>query len=252
MIDGIRFIDANVLVGPRVRVYPHRDDSVAGLLRQMDRAGIDEAYVTHAACVEYDPVEGNARLMREIEGEQRLRPVWALVPASSGETPPPGDVLAAVREADVRMVRFYPGRHNFAFEEWNVGDWLDLLAEHRVPVMFDLADFANWSALHRTAESRPELPVILSRTSYRIDRQVFRLMERLPNVYLETSWYKPHLGFERVVSRLGKERLLFGSAMTEFAPAPAVASVLRADLPREAQCSIAGGNIERLVAGVNW
>jgi len=150
------------------------------------------------------------------------------------------------------MARFYPGRHSFAFEEWNVGDWLDLLAEHRVPVMFDLADFANWSALHRTAESRPELPVILSRTSYRIDRQVFRLMERLPNVYLETSWYKPHLGFERVVSRLGKRRLLFGSGMTEFAPAPAVASVMRADLTKEAKRSVAGGNIERLIGEVAW
>jgi len=252
MINGIRFLDSNVLAGPRVRPFPHRDDSVAGLLRRMDRAGIDGAYVTHASCLEYDPVEGNARLMHEIAGESRLQPVWVLVPGSSGETPPPAEVIDAMREAGVRMARFYPGRHFFSFEEWNVGDWLDLLAEHRVPVMIDLMDFMNWDAVHSAAAPRPQLPVILCRTSYRIDREVFRLMERAANVHLETSLYKNHLGIERVVERFGPARLVFGSAMTEMAAAPAVSGVMRAGIPEDSKRSVAGGNLERLIAGVSW
>jgi predicted TIM-barrel fold metal-dependent hydrolase len=218
----------------------------------MDRFGIEKAYVTHAACLEYDPVVGNNRLLREIEGEDRLRPVWALVPAGSGEMPPPNKTIRAMREAGVRMIRFYPGRHNFAFEEWNVGDWLDTLAEHRIPVMFDLMDFMNWNAFYSAGESRTDLPIILSRTSYRIDRELFRLMERLPNVRVETSTYKPHLGVERMVSRFGERRLIFGSSMTEFCPVPAMAGVTRADISPDAKQAIAAENLERLIAEVRW
>lgn len=252
MVSGIRFVDGSVIVGPRVRPFPHRDDSVAGLLRQMDRCGIDAAYVSHASCLEYDPQEGNARLMQEIGRETRLRPVWVLVPASSGEMAPPRETLPALRDGDIRLVRFFPGRHNFPFTEWNLGDWFDLLAERRVPVMLDLGDVGSMDPVYRLAEPRPHLPVILSKISYRPDRGLFRLMERLPNLHIETSTYKPHLGIERMVTRFGEGRLVFGSSMTEFSPGPALAAVMRADIPLPAKRAIAGANLERLTGAVQW
>lgn len=252
MAEPLKFIDVNVVAGSDVRPYPYRKDNIEDLPGELERCGIEAAYVAHRHCLTYDVLEGNRELMREISDYPSLRPVWVLVPLATDEFPPVSVMVQAMRDADVRMVRFYPGRHKYSFSDWNLGDWLDVLAEHRIPVQIDWSDFGNWDALHSVISRRPGLPWILSNVGYREERNVVRSMEVLKNLHMDFCWYKVHFGLERLVDRVGHERLLYGSNLTEWSPGPAMAAVARAVLPDEAKAAIAGGNVERLTGAVQW
>src|SRR6476646_7871689 len=73
-------LDVNTFVG----AYPFRKvpgTSPDGLLRSMDRAGIDQAWVSHLPSVFWrDPAEGNAWLVDMAAQEKRFRPIAAVHP----------------------------------------------------------------------------------------------------------------------------------------------------------------------------
>ena len=77
-------IDVSAFVGP----YPFRHVAHATqewLLAQMDRLGIDEAWVGHLPSFLYrDPGAGNAALLAAVSSESRLRPVPAVHPGLPG------------------------------------------------------------------------------------------------------------------------------------------------------------------------
>ena len=77
-------IDVSTFVGP----YPFRHlakATPAWLLAQMDRVGIDEAWVGHLPSFLYrDPGPGNAALLAAVSSEPRLRPVPAVHPGLPG------------------------------------------------------------------------------------------------------------------------------------------------------------------------
>ncbi len=77
-------IDVNAFVG----AYPFRrvpGASVEGLLRAMDRTGIDAAWVSHLPSLFWrDPMEGNAWLYHAAASTDRLRPVPAVHPGLVG------------------------------------------------------------------------------------------------------------------------------------------------------------------------
>jgi len=75
-------------------------------------------------------------------------------------------------------------------------------------------------------------------------------MDKAPNLYIETSAYKPFFGLQEFVKRFGAERLVFGSGMPAIDPAASVSVVTWSGLPKEQQELIAHGNIERLLEEV--
>lgn len=252
MVEKLKFVDVNVVGGTDTEPYPHRKDRIEDLPGELERCGIEAAYVAHRHALIYDIAEGNRSLLREIAGKERLRPAWVLTPAGTAELPDVDADLAVLRENRVQLVRFYPGRHKYAFTEWCLGEWLDALAQLRMPAMLDFADSGNWEAIHRVVSSRSDLPWIVSNVNYREERNITRMLDVLPNLHLEICWYKVHLGMERLVNRFGHDRILFGSNLTEWSPGPAMAAVVKARISGEAKAAIAGGNIERLTGAVTW
>lgn len=245
---ALKFIDCNVIYGRRTAPIPRRDETPGGVLRCMDRCGIETAYVTNLLSLEYDPQTGNMQLLKDVRPHSRLKPVWTLLPSGSGEMGNPETLLRRMGDEGVRIARLYPGRHNFVFSEWNLGDLLDALAGKRVPLMIDLRDMGDLDAVYRLTHKHPNLPVILVGAGYRIDRSLIRLLESVSSLYLEISTYKVHLGIERVFEHIGPGRIVFGSGMTPLNAGAAVAMILRADVPEEERKGMAGGTLEKLVS----
>ena len=110
----MRLFDANCFLGRRsVHTALGQPVTAEELLAEMDRLGVAEALVTHAMAVDGHPRDGNERLLREIAPFPRLHPCWVLLP-SSGEMPPPAELVARMRDAGVRAARLCPARHRYA------------------------------------------------------------------------------------------------------------------------------------------
>jgi predicted TIM-barrel fold metal-dependent hydrolase len=65
-----------------------------------------------------------------------------------------------------------------------------------------------------------------------------------------SSTYSVHEGLPELVANFGSGRFVWGSAYPEAEGGASVAILTYANIPDEARCAIAHGNIERLLAEV--
>ena len=244
----LTYFDCNCSVG-RVR-YPHLTDipDVAGLIREMDAAGIEEALVYHSVAQEADPVLGNGLLTEEIKGIDRLHPVWVVIPHHTGEMPKPKKLVKDMEKHKVRAVKMYPtkNQHGFSLEEWCAGKLLAALEEARLPLMLDI-EVVWWEEIARLLKTYPKLPVIVVDANYRHNRFAYPLYEKYGNLYIELS---RHLGagqLEDVVGKFGSRPLLFGTNMPRYSGTACVSFLTYADISRKDKQAIAGGNLRKLL-----
>lgn len=244
------------MIGPTRTPQPGAPDSVPALLKEMDRLGIEEALVYHSLARYCSAAEGNAALMREIQGQDRLHPCWVLVPHHAGEMPPPHDLVKQMADAGVRAARVFPDEHLFFIEPWCFGETLAALAEARIPLFVDWGKqhwseaLRGWPAVREVLESFPGLPVVAVREGMAIDRVVGALLERYPGLSLDTSYYMGHRALDTFVSRHGGARLLFGTGMPFYDPSEPIGMLLASDLSADALHSVAGDNLRRMLAAV--
>lgn len=227
--------------------------TAAGLLAEMDRVGIDEALVYHGMAVDGFPPEGNERLLREIAGQPRLHPCWVLLP-STGELPPPKDLVAQMQARGVRAARMNPLRHRYLFTQANVGDLLAALAMARIPLWIDFEmthwaeEKTDWRSLADLCERHPELPLVVVGEGMAAPRRLFPIWERHPNLHLETTYYQVHQGLSEIAARFGADRLLFGSGLPVRAAGAPLTQLRHDFLSDTDRAAIGGGNLRNLLA----
>ncbi len=249
----VPLFDANVLLGPLPRRPPGAPKDVPELLATMDQFGISRALVTHTYAKWHDPTEGNARLMREVAGEPRLAPCWVVLPAATGEVPPEGEQVERLLDAGARAARLCPAAHRLSLEPWEVDPLLAALAARRVPLLLD-CDNAHWSEarpwrfIEYAARAYPSLPLVLLREPQANLRTLLALLERCPNVIVETSYFQAHDGIALLAERFGAHRLVFGTGLPVFDPGLPVAGLMYAGLPPEALAAVAGETLAQLLA----
>lgn len=228
------------------------------LLGEMDRLGIAGAMTYHALAHEHAPAVGNAELVRELEGHDRLCPVWVVMPPHTGELPPPDELLAQMLAAGVRMARMFPSSvmdgHRFSLADWCCGDLLSALEEARMPLAIDFTLFRRgeppWDDIYRVSTSHPDLPLILIDVQGRNNRTLYPLLERFENLYIQTAGFNVHDGLEDVARRFGAGRLLYGSGYPVQSMGGARLHVSHALLDDTEKAAIASGNLRRLLDGV--
>ena len=248
-----QLFDANCMLGRRSIHTPLEVPTTAAeLLAEMDRLGIAEALVYHAMALDGHPAEGNARLMREIEGHPRLHPCWVLLP-STGEMPPPHELVAQMKAQGVRAARLFPVRHRFQITQANIGDLLAELETARIPIFVDFGMIAwsevctDWRSLDDLCAWYPALPFIVVGEGMGAPRRLFPMWPKHHTLSLETSYYQTHQGLSEIARRFGPERLLFGTQMPLRAPGPPL-TLLRYDfLSEEDRATIGGGTLRGLL-----
>jgi predicted TIM-barrel fold metal-dependent hydrolase len=244
----IRFFDCNASVGRTG--YPHLLDipDAAGLEREMEIAGIEEALVYHLAARDAHPPLGNALLEKEIAGRANLYPVWVVLPHHTGEMPYPDELIGRMREKNVKAVRLYPSRaqQGFSVAEWCAGQLLDALDAARLPLLLDI-EIVSWEEVFDLLKRYTRLPLVVANCSYRHNRFLYPLWERFDNLFVETSRFVGGGSVEDVVRRFGPGRLLFGTNMPQYTGTAVVARITYADIAWEDKEAIASGNLRRLL-----
>ena len=243
------FWDACAWYGPARVMATGVPYGLDALIKRMDNFQIEKALVYHSLAREYDPDKGNEVLMSDIKGSERLLPVFALLPPGTGEMPAPEKLIRRLEARNVRAVVFFPGEQIFSLRRWSAGPLMDVLAESRVPVLLGLDQFGGrLDALGETALEYPSMRFIVTGVNFRCDRMLYPLMDKLPNLCVETSAYKPFMGVGEICRRFGARRLLFGGGSPLIDPAASAALITYADIGDDEKALIASGNLKRLLS----
>lgn len=247
-MQKLNFFDCNCSVG-RVP-YPHLHDipDAAGLLNEMETAGIEEALVYHTVARYNYPPDGNFMLTEAIRDHPSLHPVWILLPHHTGEMPPPDQLLPEMKKNDVRAARIFPKAnfHSFSIADWCSGTLLGALEEAGILLILDM-DTVDWDDVHALLRDHRKLPIVAANCTYRNNRYLYPLLEKYDHFYIELSRFMGCGAVEDLVKRFGPHRLLFGTNMPQYTGTAAVALLTYADISPADKQAIAGDNLRNLL-----
>lgn len=254
--NALDLFDASCMLGRsavRQPGAPVTADQLVAALRSMN---ISSALVYHADAAEYDFQLGNRRLVDDLRDHPGLHPCWVLAPHQTGEMPPPAEIVPMMRDAGVRAGLLFPTAHRFLLRSWNIGALLEQLEAYRLPLWVDFGlrgwteEVIDWDGLMMICLAHPTLPVVLVRPNIGSNRRLLPMMERCPNLLIETSYYTVHRGIELLVHTFGAQRILFGSGFPVRAPGPAITALAYSMIDDHERMLIAGGNLRALLAEV--
>lgn len=221
------------------------------LLGHMDRAGVRRALVWHVGQHDGFPGTGNEMLTEAIAGQERLTACWTLLPTCCRELGGLDEFFGRAGEAHVRALRAFPAHHRFLLRREAVGDILQRMIEIHMPLMVRVPGDVSWESLYDLLAGMPDLTVILTGMGcWGTDRLFRPLLDRYPNVYVETSSYITDGGIEAFVERYGGGRMLFGSDFPDRYLGAMMLAIAHAEISDSAKQAIAGGNLDRLLSGV--
>jgi predicted TIM-barrel fold metal-dependent hydrolase len=229
-----KLIDAHRLVGP----VPFEDLPVDPR-PELDRLGIEQAYVTHTLSLYSDARAGNEAL-RALD-DPRLIPVPVVVPGVAGASEP--EVADAVHDWGVHLVRLCPEHHGFDLTGPVALRWL---ATVDLPVAIDF-DETTPGQLLTLAKALPNLRILLLNTGYRRLRTIAELLTEIPNLWLEIGTVNTQGGVEWLAQLFGAPRLVFGTGAPILDDCGPRFLLDHLDLPPEDVALIAAGSLQELL-----
>lgn len=245
----MQFFDCNAFFGLPTRRPLAPVATAEELLAEMDRAGIEKALVWHILQHDASPLVGNQVLAEAIQPHPRLIGCWTVLPNQAREFPPPAALLQEMKAARVAALRIFPSAHRFLANEVSMGELFECLAARRVPLLVSLRRGMDWPDIYALLSEFPDLVcVICDHGCWGMDRQFRPLLERYPNVYVDTAQYLLDGGIEALVTDYGARRLFFGSGFPESYFGGMMLALRHARIPEEAKNAIASGNLERIIA----
>jgi len=225
--------------------------SVSDLQAEMARLGIHQALVRHTWGWWYDPMEGNRLLCSLLESTYDLRPCLAASPLIQEELGSVDSFLRRLQEANAGAVCLYPRSQNFSLTPQSSGTLLEALQAMSMPLLLE-AEETSWTEVQSLTSNWPHLPVVVTRTGYRILRQVLPLLRSQENLLLDIAYLADNGAVEYIASSIGADRLLFGTGTPRTDGSGALARLTYCGLSDGEKEMIAAGNLERLLCAIRF
>jgi len=225
---------------------------VDNLLEEMDRCGVAKALVWHIIQQDASPQIGNQVLAEAIQSHPQLTGCWTLLPNQGDEFPPFETFVTQMRQARVAALRVFPTSHHSLLNGVSMVSWLEPMVSRRIPLFLSVVRGADWETAYALLAEFPNLVCVICDHGCWGEERPFRpLIERYPQVYVDTSQYLLDGGIEDFVARYGPERMLFGSGFPDSYFGGMMLAIRHAQISTEAKEAIAGKNLERLLSQAN-
>ncbi|MCI0625240.1 MAG: amidohydrolase family protein [Acidobacteria bacterium] len=250
-LEGVDIIDVHAHIGetPRGAMW---QQGAEVLLEDMDRCGLGVAIISHIGAIEALTPEAlkaahDMSAMAARAHPRRLRSYLVFHPhqldASTAE-------MKRLLESDSPFVGFklHGAFHQYAASGPNYQAVFQFAHEHKLPVLFHVAQIGDaWGhGVGEAADNFPGMQVILAHLGPGEER-LLALLKGRPNLYtdtcLSTGRYRE---VERIVRKIGAERVLFATDATYLNLAAGVAKIAFADIPEAEKRLIFGGNARRI------
>jgi len=243
----LRFLDANVAVGlPRTQALFTPLATPAELRAYLGSAGLAGALVWHWAQADGHPEAGNPLVEPFRQDAADVWVCWSVLPPLTGEQE---HLVERLRAARVAAVRLFPQQHRYLMNRVVWGDLRETLSAARLPVLLSLEQGCSYDQVYSLLADYPRLTCVLCDIgTWSMDRYTYPLLERYPNVHLETGMLSiTDGGVEAAVARFGARRLVFGTGFpTRYAEA-AMLQLTHAAISAADREAIAAGNLARLL-----
>jgi uncharacterized protein len=253
-------LDANCAIGH----WPFRPlwtTTAEGLLRMLDRAGIERAIVSHTHAVFYrSPHQSNAELYQALRPHRdRLIPFACLTPDYAGWR---DDLKQCVEEWDFRGLRLYPGYHRYHLAGDPAAELLAEAERYRLPVSvgcafedprqrhpLDSAPDVDEHHLGPAARRFPGVRFLCTNAPLTVADMVVRHVPHQDNVSFDTSAFGGPLSdaISAALKLLGPGRLLLGTHAPFKYPQVGLLRVQTLDAEDATRAAILGGNAARLL-----
>lgn len=250
----MEFIDVNCMIGDWG--YGKLKFSTACDLKiEMDRLNIKKAFAFNSSAWLYDIKTGNDMLLEEIEGFNCIIPVMVMTPTIKQEFEGRKKVLNYIKKNKIGAVKLFHLDHNYTLNMWNIESLFTLLDEISMPVIIECRQMAglidnSYNEIFNIASRFRNTPIILVTTGYRSNRIIFEMMERCPNIYIDSSTFTAYRAIEEIVKYFGSKRVLFGTKMPFIEGGVSVGRIIYAEISKEDKLNIANMNIKRLLKGI--
>jgi len=210
--NALDLFDVNCWTGAPLEPTFTRVEGIGTLKQTLLRYGIRRAIVSHTMSVRYGASEGNRELLDAIRDEDALFAAATLVPEMADEEPWEA-LLPSLVASRVRLVRLFPASHNFLLTDKHLRGLFEWLQQLRLPLLLWHTQ-TTWREIAAICKDFPDLSVVVEGTGRKLfydNRTYYPLLERLPNLFLETHNLTNYLGLDDLVRRFGSRRFLYGS-----------------------------------------
>ncbi len=254
-------IDVNCYLG-HFAFRQLRDNTADGLLRLMDKKGINRAVVSSAASITYrNTHSGNEEVAAEIKNHRdRFIPFGVLNPGYAGWK---DDLKICREEFGMKGLRLYPYWHQYRLTDRSCVRMVHAAAEQGMVISIPMRveDRRQRSLLVDVPDVEPDEVAGLIKAAPKAQFIVMsgsgfsgsslgRKNNGLPANYsieicLLTQDLQNELG--KLVQNLGEDRIVFGTGMPFHYPDPAFVKLELLDAPESVKAKIRHGNAARLL-----
>ncbi len=148
----------------------------------------------------------------------------------------------SVSDLGLQGLVLHPWEETFAINDKRVFPFMEVCRELKLPVLIETGYpwLSHCFQVANLAEKYPDVKIIMSHggqfdsSGYALT-DVDYVMDRHPNLYIETSGDFSDEGIENIPIRLGHDRLLFGSHFPWLNTELEIYRIERANLPQEAK-----------------
>ncbi|NLG53902.1 MAG: amidohydrolase family protein [Clostridiales bacterium] len=237
--------DSNVCVGKRGRKHRLEQWSTEHVLDAMSKCGVSAALVHSGWAKDYSPIYGNERLIEELKKSERLFGCYTILPGMCGDFPAPDETIADMRAKGMVAAKIFPAYHNFSVDEISMGEYFGALERERLPLLIDKPEI-SFEALEKILANHPSLPVLLQGVYWNEERFVIALLKEYENLHIDFSCMQTNFAVERLVEKIGAERLVLGSGMPRMNVGAARSFIDYAEISGDDKRKILGENLARL------
>ncbi len=256
-MEEITYIDACCFLGRTIRGTDGIPETPEQTLQVMDHCGVHQALVVDTLCASTNPTEGNRRILELTCEHPRLIPAWAGLATHSRELPPPGELVAKMREHGVGALFLFHKQFDMRLEDWVLGDLLAALEEARVPVFVcpdtqrepGLTDATEWPGIVGLCRAFPNLPLVVTESRiYGSQRALYQALAACPNLKVDLTSIWLHHRVEYICREFGAHRLVWSSRLPERNPAIPLVQLNYSDIAPDELGAIAGGNLRQMLS----
>lgn len=214
------------------------------LKKSMDRWGIDKSVVFPFNYDDKELIEESLKILEKSKSEDWIIPFLRFNPNVIDK-----DELIVLLDKGFKGMKLHPRAQNFKVDDKKIYWIYELCSDKKIPILFHCSikdNESHPSKILRVAEKFPNLNIIMAHF-FGNDFDIMKIVNKYPNLYVDTSMNSGTLKRKQTVEKYGFNRLVFGSDAPYDSQGIALMKIEEAGLSEKDKELIFSGNAVKIL-----